>query len=140
VNLPDSGIISVQFLREFLALPVARPDGIRDLLVIPCPGGAAVTGPRQLALGDWPETWRAEPETAPRYLVVLHGLAAPYFVAAISGIDRSRWADDSDADPQRREVPVTSPPDPATSWLAGCQLDTDLTFGWPLPEEQYAFL
>lgn len=139
MNVPDDRVITVAFLREFLGLPASRPDGVRDLLVIPRPGGTPLAGPWQLALGDWPEEWRASPSAAPRFLVVLHGLAAPYFVAAISEIDPLRWGSDVDADPQLREVPVTSLPHRATSLLAGCRLDTDMTFGWQLPEEQYAF-
>jgi hypothetical protein len=140
MNVPDDGIISVPFLREFLGLPASRPDEVRDLLLIPCPGGASLAGPWRLALGDWPEAWREAPETGPRYLAVLHGLAEPYFIAAIWSIDQSGWGEDTAADPQLRAVPALSPPDPATSHLAGCRLDTDLMFGWPLPEEQYAFL
>jgi hypothetical protein len=140
LNVPDDGIISVPLLREFLGLPPQRPDDVRDLLLIPRPGGAPLAGPWRLALGDWPETWRGAPGTGPRYLTVLHGLEAPYFIAAIWGIDQSGWGQDTPADPQLRAVPVISPPDPATSHLAGCRLDTDLRFGWPLPEEQYAFM
>jgi hypothetical protein len=140
MNIPEDRLITVVFLREFLGLPAPRPDGVRDLLVIPCEGGTSLAGPWRLALGHWPETWRAQPDAGPRYLVVLHGLSAPYFIAAIDEIDGARWGDDASGDPQRRDVPVTRAPHSATSWLAGCQLETDMTFGWPLPEEQYAFL
>ena len=74
MNVPESRVISVSFLREFLGLPAARPDGVRDLLVIPRPSGAPLPGPWRLALGHWPDTWRAAPSAAPRFLVVLDGL------------------------------------------------------------------
>jgi hypothetical protein len=138
--VPEDRVITVEFLREFLGLPGVRPDGVRDLLVIPREGGTSLAGPWRLALGNWPETWRAQPETGPRYLVVLHGLTAPYFIAAIDEIDGVQWGTDSGGDPQHRDVPITGAPHSATSWLAGCLLDMDMTFGWSLPEEQYAFL
>jgi hypothetical protein len=139
MNIPEDRVITVAFLREFLGLPPERPDGVRDLLVIPVAGGTSLSGPWRLALGDWPERWRISSETGPRYLVVLHGLTAPYFIAAISDIDRPQWGDDTAADAQFRAVPVGPLPHASTSWLAGCRVDTDTTFGWPLPQEQYAF-
>lgn len=139
MSVPEDRVITVAFLREFLGLPVARPDGVRDLLVIPRPGGTPLSGPWRLALGDWPDEWRSSPSTAPRFLVVLRGLIAPYFVAGIWEIDRQLWGSDAAGDRGLREVPVIQRPHEATSQLAGCEVDTDMTFGWPLPEEHYAF-
>ena len=144
MNIPDDRVITVAFLREYLGLPAERPDGVRDLLVVPRSSGtpvpAAEPGAWQLALGDWPEAWRDAPETGPRYLVMLHGTAAPYFVALVEEVDPSGWGEDVDAAPGLREVPVGAVPCELTAWLAGCQLDTDVSFGWPLPEEQFAFM
>jgi len=139
VNVPEDRAITVAFLREFLTLPISRPDGVRDLLVIPRPGGMPLSGPWRLALGDWPDEWRSAPSSAPRFLVVLHGLTAPYFVAGIWEIDRQLWGSDASGERGLREVPVIPRPHEATSHLAGCEIDTDMMFGWPLPEEQYAF-
>jgi hypothetical protein len=143
MNIPADWVITVTFLREFLGLPASRPEGVRDLLVVardssaPVPGLA--DGPWRLALGDWPEAWRAAPETGPRYLVMLRQLTTGYVIAVIEDIDPAGWAADGDSDPQHRLVPVRGTA-AATAHLAGCVLDTDVTFGWPLPEEQYAFL
>ena len=139
MTIPPDRVITVTFLREFLGMPASRPDGVRDLLVIPRPGGTPLSGPWQLALDGWPDEWRSSPSSAPRFLVVLHGLAAPYFVAGIWEIDRQLWGSDASGDRGLREVPVIPRPHEATSHLAGCEVDADMTFGWSLPEEQYAF-
>jgi hypothetical protein len=144
MKIPDDYVITVPFLREYLGLPAERPDGVRDLLVVPRPSGtpipAAGPGAWQLALGDWPEAWRDAPQTGPRYLVMLHGTTAPYFVAQVDEIDPSRWGEDRNAAPSLREVPVSAAPCEVTAWLAGCRLETDVSFGWQLPEEQFAFI
>jgi hypothetical protein len=139
LNVPEDRVINIAFLREFLGLPISRPDGVRDLLVIPRKGGTPLSGPWRLALGDWPGEWRSSPSSAPQFLVVLHGLTPPYFVAGIWEIDHHLWGSDVSGDRGLREVPMIPRPHEATSHLAGCELDTDMTFGWPLPEEQYAF-
>ena len=99
MTVPDDRVITVAFLREFLGLPASRPDGVRDLLVVPRTGrNSRWPGPWQLALGDWPETWRRSPSTAPRFLVVLHGLATPYFIAGHLGDRPARWGSDAAGD------------------------------------------
>jgi hypothetical protein len=144
MTISDDRAVTVAGLREILGLPSERPDGVRDLLAVPREPGTPipVAGPGawQLALGDWPEAWQSEPGTGPGFLVMLHGIASPFFVATVEQIDRARWGEDSGADPDRREVPVTGTAYAATAVVAGCQLDADLVFGWPRPEEQYAFL
>jgi len=143
MSIPANRVVTIPALRRFLGLPAERPDGIRDLLIVPSEPGtpvpAAQPGAWQLALGDWPEAWRAEPDTGPRFLVMLHGLARPYFIATVEVIDIARWGDDAGSSPGRREVPVTGTAYAETASLAGCRLDCDLSFGWPSPEEQYAF-
>lgn len=144
MDIPDDRTVAVTFLREFLGLPAVRPDGVRDLLVVACDRGAPVPGgadrPWRLALGDWPEIWRDAAETGPRYLAMLRGLGNPHLIATIEDIDMSGWGiDGAVADPERRVVPVLGTAY-ACAALAGCRLDADLTFGWPLPEERYAFL
>lgn len=142
MTTPDQSV-TVAGLRQALGLPAVRPDGVRDLLVVardrvspvPDPG----VSPWLLALGDWPEAWRAQPSTGPRYLVMLRQLTTGYVIAAVEEIDSDGWGADTGADPQQRIVPVRSAA-PANAWLAGSRLDTDVVFGWPLPEEQYAFL
>jgi hypothetical protein len=135
--------ITVSGLRHILGLPAERPDGVRDLLVVasdraaPVPDPAA--SPWQLALGLWPEEWQANPQTGPRYLVMLRQLTIGYIIAAIEEIDPARWGAEPHADPRLRTVPVRGPA-PATVELTGCRLDLNATFGWPLREEQYAFL
>jgi hypothetical protein len=66
-------------------------------------------------------------------------LTAGYVIAVVEDIDPAGWGVDSEADPQRRLVPVLGVAS-ATARLAGWRLDAGMTFGWPLPEEQYAFL
>lgn len=143
MTTPQDDIITITSLRQVLGLPAARPDGVRDLLAVARDRGAPVPSlalsPWRLALGDWPETWREEPETGPRFLVMLRQLTTGYIIAAIQDIDPAGWGADGNGDPQHRLVPVLGTAS-ATARLAGCCLDTDLTFGWPLPEEQYAFM
>jgi hypothetical protein len=135
--------LDVAGLRQVLGLPASRPEGVRDLLVVarnrtaPVPD-LSVT-PWRLALGDWPETWQQAPETGPRFLVMLRRLTTGYVIAVVEDIDPAGWGVDGDADPQHRLVPVRGTAT-TTSQFAGYRLDTDVTFGWPLPEEQYAFL
>lgn len=141
--IPDDRVITVAFLREFLSLPAERSDGTCDLVVVARDRGAPVPsvadGPWRLALGEWPEVWRDTPETGPRYLVMLRGLTAPYLIATIEDIDPGGWGADGAFEPERRLVPVRGTAY-AASALAGCQLDADVTLGWPLPEERYAFM
>jgi hypothetical protein len=143
VNIPDDRVITVAFLREFLGLPAFRLDGVRDLLVVARDPGAPVPAiadrPWRLALGEWPESWRDAPETGPRYLVMLRGLTAPSFIATVEDIYTAGWGTDGDGELERRVVPVSGTAY-ATAFLAGCRLDADVTFGWPLPEEQFAFM
>jgi hypothetical protein len=144
MTISDDRAVTVSGLREVLGLPPERPDGIRDLLAVPREPGTPVPVPGpgawQLALGDWPEVWRAEPGTGPMFLVMLHGYASPFFVATVEHVDPARWGEDGGADPGHREVPVTGTVFAATAVVAGCQLDADLSFGWQYPEEQYTFL
>jgi hypothetical protein len=144
MNVHDEHVVTVEILRRTLGLPAGRHDGVRDLLIVPREPGtpipAAVPGAWRLALGDWPEAWRDEPDTGPRFLIMLHGLASPYFIATAEEINRARWGEDTGGPPDRREVPVTGTAYVATAALAGCQLDCDLSFGWQFPEEQFAFL
>lgn len=144
MSFPDDRVVTLSVLRQTLGLPAERPDGVRDLLVVPREPGTPIPptlpGAWQLALGDWPETWRAEPGTGPRFLVMLHGLASPYFIATAEEINRARWGEDAGGPPDRREVPVTGTAYVATASLAGCRLDCDLSFGWQYTEEQFAFV
>ncbi|HXL95703.1 MAG TPA: hypothetical protein VN969_42830 [Streptosporangiaceae bacterium] len=144
MTISDNSSVTVAGLREILGLAPERPDGVRDLLAVPRSHGEPVpdikTSPWQLALGDWPEAWRAEPGTGPRYLVMLRGLTAPYLIATVEDIDISRWGEDEDADPSRRLVPVRGTAYAAAAVLAGSRLETGVSFGWQHPEEQYAFL
>jgi hypothetical protein len=141
VTIPDNRVITVPVLREVLGLPAERPDGIRDLLAVARPLSTPIPADSiwLLALDGWPETWRAEPETGPRFLVMLRGAASPYFIATVEDINPAWWGLGEDSQPGSRSVPVTGTAS-ATSLLAGCELLTDLSFGWQLPEEQYAFL
>jgi len=135
--------LDVTGLRQVLGLPASRPEGVRDLLVVARDRSAPVphlpASPWRLALGDWPETWQEAPETGPQFLVMLRQLTAGYVIAVVEDIDPAGWGADGTADLQRRVVPVRGTA-AATAQLAGCRLDTDLAFGWPLPEEQYTFL
>ena len=143
MTTPDDLTVTVPALRTTLGLPASRPEGVRDLLVVARDRSAPVpdlaVSPWRLALGDWPETWREAPETGPRYLVMLRQLTTGYVIAAVADIDPAGWGADGDSDPQHRLVPVSGIAT-ATAQLADCVLDTDVRFGWPLPEEQYAFL
>lgn len=142
MTMPDDRRITIPDLREILDLPRERPDGVRELIAVPRHLGEAI--PRRdswrLALGDWPEIWRAEPGTGPQYLVMLRGDAGPYFIATVEDIDPEAWGTDPDSPPDQRIVPVRDTAYEKTAILAGAQLDTDLTFGWTRREEQYAFL
>jgi hypothetical protein len=143
MTVPDDLTVPVPVVRAILGLPPARPEGVRDLLVVARDRGTPVpdlaVSPWRLALGDWPETWREAPETGPRYLVMLRQLTTGYVIAAIADIDPAGWGTDGNSAPQHRLVPACGTA-AATGQLAGCVLGTDVTFGWPLPEEQYAFL
>ncbi|MBV9450739.1 MAG: hypothetical protein JO345_33100 [Streptosporangiaceae bacterium] len=143
MSIADDRAVTIPSLRQALGLPAERPDGVRDLLVVPRQPGTPVPARRpgawQLALGDWPEQWRAAPETGPQFLVMLHGLSAPYFIATVDEVHQGRWGEDSDNPPNRRQVPVVGTAR-GTALLAGCRLDCDLTFGWQLEEEQFAFV
>jgi hypothetical protein len=142
MTIPDDRIITVPALRKTLGLPARRPDGVRDVLGVPCELGDPVP-PRdswRLALGDWPEIWQSSPGTGPVFLVMLEGPASPYFVATVEEIPSHLWGCDPDSPPERRVVPVRGTAYAATARLAGCQVRTDLVFGWDHTEERYAFL
>jgi hypothetical protein len=123
VSLPD--------LRLQLGLP---PSGSGELLLVARRPGDAVPAPGQwrLALGDWPEQWRNDPESAPRFLVMLRGRV----IATIEDIDRGGWGCD-DAPPDARVVPVRGTA-AATGMFGGRQLSSDITFGWDAPAERWA--
>jgi hypothetical protein len=140
MTISDDRAVTVAGLREILGLPPQRPDGVRDLLAVPCEHGRPIPVAWQLALGDWPEAWQAEPGTGPRYLVSLREYAGRFFIAAVTQVDAARWGEDGGGDPDRREVPVTGTDFGASAVVAGCLLDADISFGWPRPEERYAFL
>lgn len=146
MTIPNGVALTVAALRTTLGLPPERPAGVRDVLAVPRTGTDAIpehpaSRPSvALALGDWPEAWLYAPETAPRYLVTLRGLASPYQIAGIWETDPLSWGLDLDAHPARRAVPVTGLAYIASATLAGQMLDTGLTFGWINPEEQFAFL
>jgi hypothetical protein len=139
----EERVVTVAVLREILGLPASRPDGVCDLLVVPRERGEPVPDvmlhPWWLALGDWPELWRASPETGPQYLVMLRGLTPPYLIATVEVIDPTGWGAGEDAEPGLRLVPTCGTA-AATAGLAGCRLDSDVAFGWVRPEDQYAFL
>jgi len=134
-------IFSIPELRVVLGLPSVRPPGVRDLLVVARKPGTPIPAldAWRLALGDWPDTWRADPSTAPRLVVMLDGLAAPFFIATIETIDADAWGLDTDAPPDHRVVPVTGTECQLTAVVAGTRVDCDSAFGWTYPEEQYAF-
>jgi hypothetical protein len=138
---PNEPVVTVQALRESLGLDPHRPDGVRDVVAAL---SDAQAGSRslvlRLALGDWPEAWRADPPTGPRFLVTLAGHADPYQIRDVYTIDATRWGDDTGADPQERLVPVSHLDEALSLQLRGSQLQTGLSFGWPLPEERFAFL
>jgi hypothetical protein len=142
MSMPDDRRITIAVLREILGLPRERPDGVRELIAVPRDLGEPVPSRDswRLALGDWPEIWRAEPDTGPRYLVMLRGPASPYFIGTVEDIDPDAWGVDSGSPPDQRVVPVRDTAYEKTAILAGAQLDTELTFGWTRREEQYAFL
>jgi hypothetical protein len=133
---------TVPALRLFLGLPAERPDGVRDLLVVPREPGTPIpaAGSWRLALGDWPDAWRTDPEASPRFLVMLHGLTEPFLIATVEEIDVLRWGEDDVSAPDRRVVPVIGTECQVTATVAGARLDCGVTFGWRNPEEQYAFL
>ena len=132
---------SIPELRVVLGLPPVRPPGVRDLLVVAREAGTPIppAGSWLLALDDWPEVWSADPSAAPRLLVMLDGLAAPFFIATIEIIDAWAWGFDAGASPDRRVVPVTGTECQLTAVVAGARVDCEPAFGWPCPEEQYAF-
>jgi hypothetical protein len=138
---PNEPVVTVQALRESLGLPPERPDGVRDVLAAlsDAPAGSSSLMFR-LALGDWPEAWRADPPTGPQFLVTLLGHSDPFQIRDIYAIDATRWGDDTGADPQERLVPVAQLDDAASLRLRGSRLRTGLSFGWPEPEERFAFL
>jgi hypothetical protein len=142
MTMPDDRVLTTSVLREILELPSERPDGVRELLVIPRGLGEPIPSPDswRLALGDWPEAWRASPGTGPRYLVMLRGAGSPYFIATVEDIEQDLWGSDSDSPPDQRVVPVRGTAYKKTAILAGAQLAAELTFGWDRREEQYAFL
>jgi hypothetical protein len=129
--------VTVPELRRVLGLPSERPEFVRDLLAVERSSGVNGCGSLRLALGDWPDAWRAEPSAAPRFLVVLHRLV----IAVVQVIDVSLWGSDVGASPDTRLVPVTGTVHAATAQLAGKRLDcADLSFAWPRSEEQFEFL
>jgi hypothetical protein len=134
-------MLTVPELRRALGLPVVRPLSVRDLLVVARETGAPIppADSWRLALGDWPDLWRSGPSVAPRFLVMLDGLAAPFFVATIETVDACAWGLDTDASPDCRVVPVTGTECQVTAVVAGAQVECDSSFGWVRPEEQYAF-
>ena len=141
MTVPFDRMLTVPELRAILGLPRSRPDGVREVLAVPRPPGAPVP-PRdswRLALGDWPEAWAAEPGTGPRYLVMLRGTVSPYFIATVEDIDASAWGLDGAGTGGSRVVPVRGTAHSVTALTAGCQLETDIRFGWQQPEEQFAF-
>ena len=143
MTIPNGAVVTVTGLRETLGLPGERPDGVRDVLAIPCHDGqpppeGSAAGP--LALGDLPETWQRDPASGPRFLVALRGLVSPYRIAGIWETDPARWGEDSGADPSRRTVPLLAPAYVPSAVLTRRLLGADLVFGWINPEEQYAFL
>lgn len=143
---PNAPQLAVPELREILGLPAERPAGVRDIIAIPrtgtdaIPEEPALLPPVVLALGDWPERWHHAPESGPKYLVALRGLASPYWISGIWEIDTPAWGLDTDARPGHRTVPVTTLAYVASAELAGQMLDTGVTFGWLNPDEQFAFL
>lgn len=130
-------ILTVPELRAALGLPPERPEGVRDLLVVACEEGTPIpaAGSWRLALDDWPEAWRAEPSAGPRFLVMLDGP----FIATVETIDVSSWGLDTDGPPQRRVVPVTGTACQVTALVGGAEVSYEMGFGWPFPEERYAF-
>jgi hypothetical protein len=130
-------ILTVAELRAALGLPTVRPDGVRDLLAVACEEGTPVPAADswRLALDDWPEVWSAAPSAAPRFLVMLDGP----FIATVETIDVSLWGTDGNASPQRRVVPVTGTACQVTAVVGGAQVSHETGFGWPCPEERYAF-
>ena len=134
-------IFSIPELRVVLGLPSVRPPGARDLLVVAREVGTPIPAADswRLALDDWPEAWSADPSAAPRLLVMLDGLAAPFFIATIETVDACAWGLDTDAPPDLRVVPVTGTKCQLTAVVAGARVDCESAFGWLRPEEQYAF-
>jgi hypothetical protein len=94
--------LSILELRVVLGLPLRRPRGVRDLLAVARETGTPIPAANswRLALDDWPDNWRADPAVAPRLLVMLDGLTAPFFIATIETIDAYAWGLDADASPR----------------------------------------
>jgi hypothetical protein len=132
---------SIPELRVVLGLPPVRPRGARDLLAVAREAGTPIPAANawRLALDDWPDAWRADPAAGPGLLVMLDGLAAPFFIAAIETIDACAWGLDAGASPDHRVVPVMGTECQLTAVAAGARVDCESAFGWALPEERYAF-
>ncbi len=141
---PNGSVVTVPALREALGLPKQRPEGVRDLLGVlwepPEPVTVAAVAARPLALGDWPEAWRADPASGPQFLIALRDQADPYLIARVFWVDGTRWGDHTGADPQHRQVPVSARTTLAAVRLAGRRVLAGVSFGWPQPEEHFAFL
>jgi hypothetical protein len=136
-------MVTVHELRQTLSLAAERPDGVRDVLAIACPArpvtAQAVAG-RVLALGDWPELWRIEPACGPAILVTLSGDIAPYLITGVFRTDPAQWRPDESADPQRWRVPACWPYAQGAVLLDDRHALAGVRFGWPDPEERFAFL
>jgi hypothetical protein len=128
---PNDEAVSLADVRLRLGLPT---DGTGELLLVSRSHGDPIPPPSQwrLALGDWPEQWRDDPETAPRFLVMLR----ENVIATIEDIDPSGWGFD-DANPTARVVPVRATA-AATAEFGGRVLVADVTFGWNEPAERWA--
>jgi hypothetical protein len=141
--MPSGIAVTAGALRQVLGLAPERPEGVRDVLAAWCPARPVtpeMAAGRRLSLGDWPEAWRAGPESAPWILLALTGAAAPHLIAGVFTIDATKWGQDVGADPRYRQVPVLDACALGAAFLGGRHVVAGVRFGWPAPEENFAFL
>jgi hypothetical protein len=141
--IPAGARVTVARVREVIGVPAAvRADGARDVLAVPAADGAPLPGEAavRLALGGWPEEWRDCPQSGPGFLVALRGTGRSWRIAGVWETDPARWGQDAGSGPRRRLVPLAGVALVPSAVLAGAVLDAPLVFGWPDPEERYAFL
>jgi hypothetical protein len=141
--MPSGIAVAVGALRQALGLAPGRPEGVRDVLAAWCPGRPVtpeMAAGMRLSLGGWPEVWQSAPGSAPGIFVALTGAAAPHLIAGVFTIDATAWGQDVDADPRYRQVPVSGACALGVAFLGSRHVVAGVRFGWPAPEENFAFL
>lgn len=141
--MPNVIRITTRELRQVLGLAPVRADGMRDVLAIACPARPVTpqaVSSQMLALGDWPDLWRAEPACGPGIVVTLGGDTGPHMITGVFRTDPAQWGQDTGADPHHRRVPVCWPYALGAVLLDDLHVLVDVRFGWPSLEERFAFL